>query len=72
MCFYIIVKNNVIVEKIKNMIFIWGGGISQCFGWEANQMAHCKKNHQNMHPQLINMDLQEGMVIKVYNKKFVK
>ncbi len=22
-----------------------------------------KKNHQNMHPQLINMDLQEGMVV---------
>jgi hypothetical protein len=35
-------------------------------------MAHCKKNHQNMHPQQINMDLQEGMVIKVYNEKFVK
>jgi hypothetical protein len=23
-----------------------------------------KKNHQNMHVQLTNMDLQEGMVIK--------
>jgi hypothetical protein len=23
-----------------------------------------KKKHQNMHPQLINMDLHEGMVIK--------
>jgi hypothetical protein len=23
-----------------------------------------KKNHQNIHPQLINIDLQEGMVIK--------
>jgi hypothetical protein len=23
-----------------------------------------KKTHQNMHPQLINMDLQEGMAIK--------
>jgi hypothetical protein len=23
-----------------------------------------KTNHKNMHPQLINMDLQEGMVIK--------
>jgi hypothetical protein len=23
-----------------------------------------KKNHQKMHAQLINMDLQEGMVIK--------
>jgi hypothetical protein len=23
-----------------------------------------KNNHQNMHVQLINMDLQEGMVIK--------
>jgi hypothetical protein len=29
-------------------------------------MAHCKqkKIHQNMHPQLTNMDLQESMVIK--------
>jgi hypothetical protein len=28
-------------------------------------MAHCKKEpHQNMHPQLIDMDLQEGMVTK--------
>jgi len=27
-------------------------------------MAHCKNIDQNMHPQLINMDLQEGMVIK--------
>jgi hypothetical protein len=31
-----------------------------------------KNIYQNMHPQLINMDLQEGMVIKVYNKKIVK
>jgi hypothetical protein len=23
-----------------------------------------KKTHQNMHPQLVNMDLQEGMVVK--------
>jgi hypothetical protein len=23
-----------------------------------------KKNHQNIHPQLINMTLQEGLVIK--------
>jgi hypothetical protein len=23
-----------------------------------------KKTHQNMHPQLINMDLQKGMVVK--------
>jgi len=29
-------------------------------------MAHCKKkkNLQNMQPQLINMELQEGIVIK--------
>jgi hypothetical protein len=28
-------------------------------------MAHCKKkDHQNIYPQLINMSLQEGMVIK--------
>jgi hypothetical protein len=28
-------------------------------------MTHCKKKkNQNMHPQLINMDLQDGMVIK--------
>jgi hypothetical protein len=28
-------------------------------------MAHCKNIYiQNMHPQLINMELQEGIVIK--------
>jgi hypothetical protein len=28
-------------------------------------MAHCKKkNDQNIHPQLIHMTLQEGLVIK--------
>jgi len=28
-------------------------------------MVHCKKrNYQNMHSQLINMDLQEDMIIK--------
>jgi hypothetical protein len=29
-------------------------------------MAHCKKkkDHKNIYPQLINMTLQEGMVIK--------
>jgi hypothetical protein len=33
----------------------------------ANKVAHggeTKKTHQNMHPQLTNMDLQEGVVIR--------
>jgi hypothetical protein len=33
----------------------------------ANQVGHggeTKKTHQNMHPQLMNMDLQEGVVIR--------
>jgi hypothetical protein len=33
----------------------------------ASQVAHggeTKKNHQNMHPRLTNMDLQEGVVIR--------
>jgi hypothetical protein len=33
----------------------------------ANQVAHggeTEKTHQNMHPQLTNMDLQEGVFIR--------
>jgi hypothetical protein len=36
-------------------------------------MAHCEKqNLQNIHPQLIHMTLQEGLVIKTYNKIIYK
>jgi hypothetical protein len=39
-------------------------------------MAHCqkkkKKTHQNIHPQLIHMTLQEGLVLKIYYKIIYK
>jgi hypothetical protein len=31
---------------------------------QSNGLLQQKKTYQNMHPHLINMDLQEGMVIK--------
>jgi hypothetical protein len=36
------------------------------FLWMANQSDPLQKNNLNfgMHPQLINMDLQEGMIVK--------
>jgi hypothetical protein len=44
----------------KNVIFTWG------FGDRPTKMPIAKKNHQNMHPQIIKMNLQEeSMVINV-------
>jgi hypothetical protein len=43
------------------------GRFHNVFENKPNKMAHCKKkkkNHQNIHPQLIHMTLQEGLVIK--------
>jgi len=48
------VLNNV--KQLKNVILLEEGGFHNVFD-EANQMAHCKKKSQNMHPQLINKTL---------------
>jgi hypothetical protein len=47
--------------------FFWGdkGGFHNVFGDRPIKWPIAKKKtYQNMHPQLINMDLQECMVIK--------
>jgi hypothetical protein len=62
--FYMVVLNSVNVKQCK---FFWGeGGFHNVFGdrpikWS---IAPKKKNNQNIHSQLIYIDLQEHMVIK--------
>jgi hypothetical protein len=45
---------------------VWGLSKYHDFLWMANQSDPLQKNkvELGMHPQLINMDLQEGTVIK--------
>jgi hypothetical protein len=49
---------------IKSDFYLGGGGFHNVFVIDKPNGPLQKKNHQNMHSQLINMDLQEGMVIK--------
>ncbi len=53
----------MLVENVN----VWGMSKYHDFLWMANQshpLQKKKKLNFGMHPQLINMDFQEGMVIK--------
>jgi hypothetical protein len=40
------------------------GGFHNIFDDRPTKQPISKNNHQNMHPQLINMDLQKDVIIK--------
>jgi hypothetical protein len=48
---------------LHNYVF-WQKGFHDVFGDKPIKWPIAKKTHQNMHPQLINMNLQEGVVIE--------
>jgi hypothetical protein len=56
-------KNQYIYMVLHNYVF-WQKGFHDLFGDKPIKWPIAKKTHQNMHPQLINMNLQEGVVIE--------
>jgi hypothetical protein len=56
----------ILHHYVKNVIFTWGGEI---FYDKQAKWPIAEENHQNIHPQLIHMTLQDGLVIKLIGFK---